>query len=259
MHEPQQRKSFLDRLASTAKPDLIIANSQFTRHSLNLLYPGIRKEVLYNPVHFQKPNNADSVRQQVRASFGVSDDTSVIIQAGRPADIKGYDLAIEALGNLGKTADFKFWIVANINSQAEADYVGSLRNKVKVRGLNQKVNFILDQQYSLNELLLGADIYCQPNRGPEGFGNMFVEAMSAHLPVITTGIGAALEIVTKKCGILLPQIGGEPLTNALSKLISDHRFRKEMGSYAKIRSGEFTNINSTINKINTLFTSLGRP
>ena len=58
-----------------------------------------------------------------------------------------------------------------------------------------------DQRDDVPRLLAAADIFCQPNLGPEPFGIGFVEALSAGLPVITTATGGALEIVDGDCGI----------------------------------------------------------
>ena len=47
-----------------------------------------------------------------------------------------------------------------------------------------------------------ADVYFQPNTGPEPFGTAFVEALYAALPVVGTNVGGAAGIVTQDCGVL---------------------------------------------------------
>ena len=51
----------------------------------------------------------------------------------------------------------------------------------------------------MTRLLAAADVFCQPNSGPEPFGIVFVEALYAGLPVIATAIGGAQEIVDAAC------------------------------------------------------------
>ena len=46
------------------------------------------------------------------------------------------------------------------------------------------------------DLMPAADVFCQPNLGPEPFGIVFIEALGRGLPVVSTTLGAALEIVT---------------------------------------------------------------
>ena len=50
-------------------------------------------------------------------------------------------------------------------------------------------------------LLAAADLFCQPNTAPEPFGLSLVEALQAGLPVVTSGIGGACEIVDASCGV----------------------------------------------------------
>ena len=57
-----------------------------------------------------------------------------------------------------------------------------------------------------------ADIHCQPNTAPEPFGLVFVEALYAGLPVVTTALGGALEILTDACGVLVPAGDAPALT-----------------------------------------------
>ena len=50
--------------------------------------------------------------------------------------------------------------------------------------------------------MAAADVFCQPNTGPEPFGIVLVEALHAGLPVVTSGFGGAAEIVEQTCGFL---------------------------------------------------------
>src|SRR5262249_40040296 len=55
-------------------------------------------------------------------------------------------------------------------------------------GIAGRVRF-LGQRSDVSRLMAAADVYCQPNTGPEPFGLVFVEALHAGLPVITSGFG----------------------------------------------------------------------
>ena len=74
-----------------------------------------------------------------------------------------------------------------------------------------------------------ADIYCQPNTSPEPFGLAFIEALSAGLPVVSTALGGALEILDKSCGIVVPSNDPGELASALSGLISNKTERIRLG------------------------------
>ena len=71
----------------------------------------------------------------------------------------------------------------------------------------ERVRF-LGQRSDIPDVLGAADIHCQPNVDPEPFGVAFVEALHAGLPVVTTAIGAAPEVVDATCGVLVPKDAG---------------------------------------------------
>ena len=62
----------------------------------------------------------------------------------------------------------------------------------------------LGERRDVAACMRAADIHCQPNTAPEPFGLAFVEALYAGLPVVTTALGGALEILTDACGVLVP-------------------------------------------------------
>jgi glycosyltransferase involved in cell wall biosynthesis len=81
-----------------------------------------------------------------------------------------------------------------------------------------------------------ADIHCQPNTAPEPFGLAFVEALHASLPVITSDMGGAPEIVTRECGVLVPAGDRAALRAALQRLIGDPDARRTLGSAGPARA-----------------------
>ncbi len=85
-------------------------------------------------------------------------------------------------------------------------------------------------------MLSAADIFCQPNLEPEPFGIGFVEALYAGLPVVTTAMGGALEIVDSTCGILLPPNSSAALASALQQLLIDPQTRRRLAGSAPPRA-----------------------
>ncbi len=79
-------------------------------------------------------------------------------------------------------------------------------------------------------LLAAADLYCQPNLGPEPFGIAFVEALYAGLPVVSTRLGGAAEIVNEDCGVLVEPGDAAALAAALGRLIDDPSARARLGA-----------------------------
>jgi glycosyltransferase involved in cell wall biosynthesis len=77
---------------------------------------------------------------------------------------------------------------------------------------------------------MASDIHCQPNIGPEPFGITFIEALYAGLPVVSTQIGGAVEIITHSCGVLVPPDDPVALAEALAGLIKDPDVRSQLGA-----------------------------
>lgn len=74
-----------------------------------------------------------------------------------------------------------------------------------------------------------ADLYCQPNVAPDAFGLAFVEALRAGLPVVTTPLGGAPEVVDASCGVMVPVGDAARLREALLDLISSSDRRTSLG------------------------------
>jgi glycosyltransferase involved in cell wall biosynthesis len=87
-------------------------------------------------------------------------------------------------------------------------------------------------------LLAAADIYCQPNIGPDAFGIAFIEALYAGLPVMTSAIGGGGEVVTPSCGILLEPGDAQALAGALRQLIDDPQRRRLLAAAGPARAKE---------------------
>src|SRR5262249_15250938 len=83
--------------------------------------------------------------------------------------------------------------------------------------------------------LAAADIYCQGNRGPEGFSLAFLEAFAAGLPVVTTDLGGAGELIDRSSGVLTPPGDPAALAEGLRSLITRADLRREMGRAAARR------------------------
>jgi glycosyltransferase involved in cell wall biosynthesis len=98
-------------------------------------------------------------------------------------------------------------------------------------------------------LLQAADVYCQPNRDPDSFGLSFIEALGASLPVVTTRMGGASEIVNTTCGVLVEPGSIAELTAALRRLLSHPAERRRMGEAARSRAAELCNLPQSLSRL----------
>jgi len=119
----------------------------------------------------------------------------------------------------------------------EARYVEGLKRTAERYGIAYRLRF-LGHCTDIPRLLTAADLFCQPNTGPEPFGIVFVEALSAGLPVITTAMGGGLEIVDSNCGVLTPANDASALAAAMRRLVTAYELRTAMRSSASARARE---------------------
>lgn len=108
-----------------------------------------------------------------------------------------------------------------------ADHIGL----VERLGLHGNVVFlgaIADE--SVKREYAHADVFCLPSR-QEGFGIVFLEAMAAGLPLVSTTAAAIPEVVQHgTTGILVPPRDVAGLAGALFLLLTDYERRKQYGA-----------------------------
>jgi glycosyltransferase involved in cell wall biosynthesis len=231
-------RHWIDRLASRVEPDLIVCNSNFT--ASRLPPTSTRVEVVYAPVgaagaalaaptHAAKSIAKAPFKNRMRDELNTAADDVVIIQVSRMEAWKGQAQCLEALARLRDRPGWTCWQVGGAQRPTEERYAASLRSRAEGFGIHDRVRF-LGQRFDVPRLLAAADIFCQPNLLPEPFGISVVEAMAAGLPVVTSDVGGALEIVDDTCGRLVPVGNCEALTNQLAALIGSQPQRTQLGS-----------------------------
>src|SRR5262249_14980832 len=104
-HAAPRGRHWLELWARQTRPDLVLANSQFTRSAVLNLFPRVRSEVLYLPV--SPPAVADGwhSRRQIRNALETPEDATIILQASRLEPWKGHALLLQALERLGEMPD----------------------------------------------------------------------------------------------------------------------------------------------------------
>lgn len=229
-HAPDPGPVWLSWPARRFRPHVVICNSQYTATAM----PGTgeRVEVCRYPVDV---TTTGDTRSAVRARLHVGADQVVVAIAARLEPWKGHESLIEALGRLAGVPGWTGWVIGGPQNPGEVRYEYWLRDLAQTRGIGHRLQW-LGQREDVAALLSAADIYCQPNRGPEPFGISYVEALAAGLPVVTTRIGAAPETVDATCGILVPPDDHVELARALGTLIEDGTRRGQLSAAGPSRA-----------------------
>jgi glycosyltransferase involved in cell wall biosynthesis len=212
-------------------PDVAICNSCYTARAIGGWLIGIRTSVVYAPV---SPIALDAgVRADARRELGASDGATVILLASRLERWKGHAELLRATSVL--IGDWMIWIAGGAQRPHEERYAAELRRLAASLPASRRIRF-LGARTDVARLLQGADLLCQPNTAPEPFGVVFVESLSAALPVVTSDAGGAREIVTPECGVLVPPGDTGRLAGAVQALIDDPERRRVLGKAGPARA-----------------------
>ena len=204
-------------------PDLVLVHSDCTAATLPRLFPGVAWEVLRYPVAARPLDRAERGGPCARAGGerrrggGRHHLPAGAVEGPRAADRRPARLR----DHPGWTA----WIAGGAQRPHERAYLEGLRGAAANSGSRGGWRFLGDRR-DVPRLLAAADIHCQPNLGPEPFGIAFVEALYAGLPVVSTRLGGAAEIVTEACGVLVAPGDPAALATALGSLIADPEARR---------------------------------
>jgi glycosyltransferase involved in cell wall biosynthesis len=224
IHDRLSGRTWAERWAALTPPDRLIVNSRYTDETVAALYPGVPHEVVYAPV----PRSASGgSRDDIRASLGADASTPIVLIVSRFERWKGHPELIEALAAIDEP--WRLWIAGRPQRADEAEYERHLRSLIDRFGIADRTQF-LGERRDVPALMRAADVHCQPNSVAEPFGLTYVEALYAGLPVVTTGVGGALEIVSRECGLLVPPGDPEALKAALRQVICDAGLRARLGA-----------------------------
>ncbi|MBI5644204.1 MAG: glycosyltransferase family 4 protein [Deltaproteobacteria bacterium] len=178
------------RLFSSGRLKCVVANSNRVKEDIIRHY-GLPEEkicVIYNgidPGAFKGPDEAE--RARLRASFGVNENTVLLLFVGSGFERKGLLYAIRALGFLKDKGDIRLLVIGKGKADgyiAEAKRLG-VEGRVMFKGPVEGAS----SYYQAGDIFILPTIY-------EPFSNACLEAMAAGLPVITSRINGASEILS---------------------------------------------------------------
>jgi glycosyltransferase involved in cell wall biosynthesis len=232
--------------------DFTIANSEFTRAHVLKTHPVDPSRVLAIPrgIDLQR-FNPDAVFQadinRLRADWGLGEQERrpVFLLAGRLTRWKGQELILQAMGAATMGGAPQIVTVLAGDDQGRTDYTESLRIRMELEGLGDRVKLV-GHCSDMPTAYLAADFALAPSLEPEAFGRTAVEPMAMGRPVLAANHGGGAETV-------LPGVTGwlvEPgsvhawaiaLTEAA---MTTPEQRKAMGEAGRRRVAEFYSLDA---------------
>lgn len=222
--------AFVEGLAfshNSPKARIVVSQSmkrEFIRH-----YGDAAESIIVIPngvdLKMFNPANRPLYRDRIRQRHGISRSDLVLMIAGGDWERKGVSYTIEALSLLPRP-DVKLLIVGS----GDEKLYGQLAELKQVR---ERIIFVshtsvLWEYYAASDVFVFPTIY-------EPFGLVIVEAMASGLPVITSGIaGAADVIIDGVNGLLLREPSDvNDLAAKIESLLLNAELRKTMGEHAR--------------------------
>lgn len=257
-HDLIDGQSPLQKMAKWTPPDAAVCNSEFTRSHFARVFPRVPARVLSYPVDLPPGGSASPEELvELRRELDTSRDSVVVIQVSRLERYKGHRLHLDGLAEIADVPGWTAWFIGGAQRPEEERYLEELRQHAAEVGIADRVRFT-GQRRDIGPLLQAADIFCQPNAGPEPFGIVFIEAMASGLPVITTALGGPMEMVDASCGILTEPGSPESLGRALRRLVENDEVRGAMGRAGPAHARAISDPAEKLNDLEEMLIELAR-
>jgi D-inositol-3-phosphate glycosyltransferase len=218
--------------------DLMIAATDDEREQLVLLYGAERDRIEVVPPGVDHRVFVPGDRAAARRALGLEPDGRVLLYVGRIQPLKGADLAVRCLAQLG--ADASLLVVGGPSGpDGEAEVVG-LRRLVDDLGLGRRVQFVPPQSHErLVAYYQAADVCLVPSR-TESFGLVALEAAACGTPVVAADVGGLGSVVDDgHTGFLVEGRAAADYAAPVDLLLSDAELAGAMGVNALARSGRY--------------------
>lgn len=158
--------------------------------SEHLGWPAARTEVLPNGLDVSRFRPDPERRRLARIAWGVNDSAPVVGLVARWSPVKNHRLFLEAAARLVEThPEARFVLVGKDLDACNDELAGWLAEL----DLADRV-LLLGPRHDVETLYPGMDLVALTSRS-EGFPNVLAEAMACGVPVVSTDVGDAVEIV----------------------------------------------------------------
>lgn len=190
-----------------------------------------RVRVIPNAVDVSRfqPADAAELRARVRRRHGFTDDDVVLLFVGKEFRRKGLVAVVDALPRLPSTV--RLLVVGG-------DDPRPFQAQARAAGVADRVVFA-GHSPAVHEEFQAGDVFVFPTMY-EAFGLVLLEAAAAGMPVLSTALGVAEELVEEGRNGSIIERDGASVAAALAPLVADRDLRRRMGERARRDAGAYT-------------------
>lgn len=190
------------------------------REKLVRIYYGL------DPAPFEHAAADPLARRDARAELGIAPDEVVFICVARFAPQKAHDVLLRAHAELLRSAPRARLLL--VGDDPFGDGRRRAEQLARELGLGERVLFAGIRR-DVPRLLAASDVFVMCSLW-EGLGLVFLEAMSAGLPVVATRVSATPEVVEQGVtGELVPARDASALASAMARLVGEPQRRSALG------------------------------
>jgi len=222
----------------------------------DLAYPEVRIARIPNAIDLSKfTPTPPHERQALRLRLGLPDDRTIVLYVGRLSRSKGVMMLVQALPELLARHPDLYLVLVGSGRESWDNCEPELTAYLRTQHLEAHVA-LPGHSDRVHEYLQAADLYVSPS-DYEGFGLTIVEALACALPVVTTAVGVATQIVRNDCnGFLCPPRNPQALREAIDRALGERHRWAEIGRLARESSAVFA-LPRVIDQYLALCTDLG--
>lgn len=172
--------------------------------------------VIRNGVDIKKIANKSLLRKELK----ILSNSKIVLTVGRLTYLKGIDCIIKGFSKIKRKDCFLFII-------GSGEEENNLKRLVEKSGLGGRVLFLGNlSTEDVNDYMAIADVFIFASIMETG-GNVLLEAVASGLPIITTRVGWAEDVVRDKVnGLFIEKDNVEDIRNKLNYILSTRTLRR---------------------------------
>lgn len=243
-HSPDLMESLLDWERMSFRRKMLLRNVFMLRDSQTCIFIAFTEcqAALYRKIGIKNirliPHGIDPNVFQVERNEELTEkyglDEHNLLCVGTIESRKGQLLLVEIMPRILKEfPSTKLLLLGRAHVQYQKDYLRMLKFHVARLNLEKRVVFLHDAPRSdLVQLYLLSSLFVLPTEA-EMFGLVFLEAMAAGLPIVTTNKPYIQEIVGDGEAGVLVEREQKSLENSILSLLGDSSLRRRLGNNGK--------------------------
>ncbi|MEO5680081.1 MAG: glycosyltransferase [Acidimicrobiales bacterium] len=222
--------------------DAVLASCAVEAIQLEALYGADPARLEIVPLGVETAFFSPGDRAQARRATGLPRDVPLLACVGRIQPLKGFDVAVRALGLLdARVPNAHLVIVGGPSGRDGEAEEQRLRTLVQAFGLKGRVHFLAPQPHELlSTLYRAADVVLVPSRS-ESFGLVALEAGACGTPVVASAVGGLTTLVDDGVtGFLVETRDAAAFADAAATILGDPLLAAAMGDAAARRAARYT-------------------